>query len=51
VILTLQDRFIVKEVDGIEKIDDEEDILENLNMVDEQKRKRNEDRKKKEIRV
>jgi len=47
VILTLQDRFIVKEVDGIEKIDDEEDILENLNMVDEQKRKRNEDRKKK----
>jgi len=47
VILTLQDRFIVKEVDGIEKIDDEEDILENVNMVDEQKRKRNEDRKKK----
>jgi len=47
VILTLADSFIVKDIEGIEKLNEEEDILENATLRDEQKRKRNEDRKKK----
>jgi len=48
-ILTLADSYIVKHVDGQERLDEDEDVLENLNLIDEQKRKRNEDRKKKKI--
>jgi len=50
VILTLKDAPILKRKDGREEENEDEDVLENVTLVEEQKRKRNAELKKKKPR-